>query len=239
MRRYGLGGLTDEVFRLLFFNYYKSVKKEIFMRAEFKEFCEKFPDKVSPRKGRLYQTALWLRKTYWIHILNHLTPGSERWHKYQQRISLLSSTNADMQIRSLFYEKSVSCKGKAYILPGSILCYPYRIQLGYNVFINRNAYITARGPITIGDNVIIGPGVVINSGMHWYQDPNTLIRDQGHKILPIIIENDVWIGAKAVIMPGVFIGKGSVVGAGSIVTTSIPPYSVAVGVPARVIKKRG
>lgn len=76
MRRYGLGGLTDEVFRLLFFNYYKSVKKEIFMRAEFKEFCEKFPDKVSPRKGRLYQTALWLRKTYWIHILNHLTPGA-------------------------------------------------------------------------------------------------------------------------------------------------------------------
>lgn len=209
------------------------------MRAEFKEFQTQFPDHASPKEGLLYRSVLWLRKAYWSHIVKRLTPGSESWHRYQQRISLLSSTNADMAIRSLFYEQSMECKGKAYILPGTIFCYPYRIRLGYNVFINRGGYITARGQISIGDNVIIGPGVVINSGMHQYQDRDTLIRDQGHKILPICIENDVWIGANVVIMPGVKIGEGSVIGAGAIVTSSIPPYSVAVGVPARVIKKRG
>lgn len=209
------------------------------MRREFAEFNELFPDSISPKKGFFYQFRLCLRKVYWRYLTKKVKPGSEKWHEYQQKLSLLSTTNADMEIRSLFYENSVECKGKLYILPGTILCYPYRIKIGYNVFINRGGYITARGPITIGDNVIIGSGVVINSGMHNYQDKEVLIRDQGHRILPINIENDVWIGANAVILPGVTIGKGSVVGAGAVVTTSIPPYSVAVGVPAKVKKKRG
>lgn len=209
------------------------------MRREFAEFNELFPNNISPKKGLIYKFLLYCRKAYWRYVVKSVKPGCEKWHQYQQRISLLSTTNADMEIRSLFYENSVECKGKLYILPGTILCYPYRIKIGYNVFINRGGYITARGPIIIGDNVIIGPGVVINSGMHNYQDKTTLIRNQGHRILPIDIENDVWIGANAVIMPGVTIGKGSVVGAGAVVTTSIPPYSVAVGVPAKVKKMRG
>ena len=125
-----------------------------------------------------------------------------------------------------------------YILPGTIFCYPYKIEIGYNVFINRNVYITVRANITIGDNVLIGLGVIINSGMHRYKNKDRLIRDQGHEIKPIIIGNDVWIGANAVIMPGVFIGDGSVIGADAIVTRSIPPYSVVVGIPARIIKER-
>lgn len=208
------------------------------MRREFEEFYELYSDVISskPKLGyRIYQN---IRKKYWHRVIKRVIPGSEKWHKYQQKLSMLSSTNADMEIRSLFYENSFKCKGKLYILPGTIVCYPYRVTMGYNVFINRNCYITARGPITIDDNVIIGPGVVINSGMHNYQDSEKLIRDQGHKILPIHIEDDVWIGANAVIMPGVTIGKGSVIGAGSIVTKSIPAYSVAVGVPAKIKKNR-
>lgn len=209
------------------------------MRREFEEFNNLFPNNVSPPKGFFYRTILAIRKIFWKYKLHSIKPGSEIWHKYQQKISLLSTTDADMNIRSLFYEYSVECKGKLYILPNTIICYPYRIKLGYNVFINRGGYITARGPITIGDNVIIGPGVIINSGMHNYQSNDVLIRDQGHRILPINIENDVWIGANVVIMPGVTIGEGSIIGAGAIVTSSIPAYSVAVGVPAKVIKKRG
>ena len=120
----------------------------------------------------------------------------------------------------------------------SIICYPYKVSIGYNCFINRNVYITARSEITIGSNVLIGPGVIINSGMHHYKNPNILIRDQGHHIKPITIGNDVWLGANTMIMPGVIIGDGCVIGAGAIVTKSLPPYSVAVGVPAKIIKKR-
>ena len=57
-------------------------------------------------------------------------------------------------------------------------------------------------------------------------------------LAPVIIEDDVWIGARAIILPGVIIGKGSVIGAGAVVAKSIPPYSVAVGNPARVVKTR-
>lgn len=208
------------------------------MRREFAEFNRLYPEDIAPNKGILYNLKLQMRMRIWKTRLSRVRSGSESWHKLQQKVSQLSSTDADMTIRSFFYENSIKCKGKLYILPGTTLCYPYKIEIGYNVFINRNAYITARANITIGDNVLIGPGVIINSGMHRYKDKNKLIRDQGHEIKPIIIGNDVWIGANAVIMPGVFIGDGSVIGAGAIVTRSIPPYSVAVGIPARIIKER-
>ena len=208
------------------------------MRREFAEFNRLYPDDIAPKKGILYNLKLQMRMGIWKTRLSRVRPGSENWHKLQQKVSQLSSTDADMTIRSFFYENSVECKGMLYILPGTILCYPYKIEIGYNVFINRNVYITARANITIGDNVLIGPGVIINSGMHRYKDKTKLIRDQGHEIKPINIGNDVWIGANAVIMPGVFIGDGSVIGAGAIVTRSIPPYAVAVGIPARIIKER-
>ena len=71
-----------------------------------------------------------------------------------------------------------------------------------------------------------------------FSDPEMLIHEQGMIGLGIKIEDDVWIGAGAIILDGVTIGRGSVIGAGAVVTKNIPPYSVAVGVPARVIKKR-
>lgn len=208
------------------------------MRREFAEFNSLYPDDIAPKKGIFYKLKLQVRREIWKTRLSRVRSGSESWHKLQQKVSQLSSTDADMAIRSFFYENSIRCKGKLYILPGTILCYPYKIEMGYNVFINRNVYITARANIIIGDNVLIGPDVIINSGMHRYRDKDKLIRDQGHEIKPITIGNDVWIGAKAVIMPGVVIGDGSVIGAGSIVTRSLPPYSVAVGIPARIIKER-
>lgn len=209
------------------------------MRREFDEFSRLYPNGISPKKGMLYQIILTLRRHIVRRKMERLTPGSERWHELQQKISVLSASEADMAVRNWFFENSVKqCGGKLYVLPYTTISYPYRVTIGYNVFINRGVNITARAEITIGDDVLIGPNVVINSGMHNYRDVNLLIRDQGHKIEPINIGNDVWIGANTVIMPGVSIGAGSVIGAGAVVTRSIPPYSVAVGVPARVIKRR-
>lgn len=94
------------------------------------------------------------------------------------------------------------------------------------------------GPITIGNGVRIAPHVMIVASNHIFADTDTPIHKQGVENAPIVIEDDVWIAGKVMIVAGVRIGRGSVIGAGAVVTKDIPPWSVAVGVPARVIKTR-
>jgi acetyltransferase-like isoleucine patch superfamily enzyme len=93
------------------------------------------------------------------------------------------------------------------------------------------------GPVTIGNQVILAQNIVLSGLNHTYTDVTIPIRLQKVTTAPIIVEDEVWIGANAVITAGVTIGKHSVVAGGSVVTKSIPPYSVAVGNPARVIRK--
>ena len=93
------------------------------------------------------------------------------------------------------------------------------------------------GPVKIGDAVILAQNVAVSGLNHSYEDIHTRIRDQTVSTLPITIEDDCWIGANAVITAGVTIGKHCVIAAGSVVTKDIPPYSIAVGNPARVIKR--
>jgi acetyltransferase-like isoleucine patch superfamily enzyme len=95
------------------------------------------------------------------------------------------------------------------------------------------------GGLSIGRNVLIGPHVCIHTTNHVYSDVETPIKFQGDSPEPVIIEDDVWVGANCVILPGVKLGKGCVVGAGSIVTKSVLPYTVVVGNPAHMIKIRG
>lgn len=94
------------------------------------------------------------------------------------------------------------------------------------------------GLIWIGDGVRIAAHGMMIAGNHRFDDPDRPIRQQGIKAAPIRIEDDVWIGGRVNIMAGVTIGRGSVIGAGSVVTKDIPPGSVAVGIPARVVKRR-
>lgn len=93
------------------------------------------------------------------------------------------------------------------------------------------------GPVTIGNNVMIAQNIVISGLNHGYEDVTVPPSEQKVTCKPIIISDNVWIGANSVITAGVTLGKHCVIGAGSIVTKSIPDYSVAVGNPARVIKK--
>lgn len=95
------------------------------------------------------------------------------------------------------------------------------------------------GEIRIGNYVRIAPQVMMIAGDHIFSDPAKPIHKQGLKLAPIIIEDDVWIAGRVNITAGVTIGKGSVIGGGSVVTRDIPPYSIAVGIPAKVVKKRG
>ena len=119
------------------------------------------------------------------------------------------------------------------------------IQLGENCSVQYNTLMIGygnpgdtEGLIKIGNNVRIAPNVMIISANHVFDNPDIPICEQGMDVKPITIEDDVWVAGRVNIMAGVTIGKGSVIGAGSVVTKDIPPYSVAVGVPAKVIKQR-
>lgn len=93
------------------------------------------------------------------------------------------------------------------------------------------------GPVTIGNNVMLAQNIVVSGLNHGYEDINTSPRLQKETCKPIIISDDVWIGANCVITAGVTLGKHCVIGAGSVVTKDVPDYAIAVGNPARVIKK--
>lgn len=172
-------------------------------------------------------------------LMEHFTLGGPGWHLVQATTSRWSSVSPDWQLRSeLIGNSLVSCGSGLCIFPDVTLHYPRNLTIGRNVFMNRGVVITAPAKVTIGDDVLIGPHVIINSGNHRYVDPGVPIRLQGHKLDPIVIEDDVWIGAHSVILPGVRVGRSSVVGAGAVVTRDVPPDSVVGGVPARIIKHR-
>ena len=114
------------------------------------------------------------------------------------------------------------------------------IFFGDNVSINYDVSINADcgGKISIGDNSLIGPGVIMRASNHNTELLNVPIKDQGHISGEIKVGNNVWIGAHVVILPNTVIGNNSIIGAGSVVAKSIPESVVAVGVPAKIIKKR-
>lgn len=95
---------------------------------------------------------------------------------------------------------------------------------------------TIIGPAHIGNHVNLAQNVTVTGLNHNYQNIEKRIDEQGVSTLPVTIEDDVWIGANAVVLPGVTVGTHSVVAAGSIVSRNIPPYSICAGSPARIIK---
>jgi len=112
------------------------------------------------------------------------------------------------------------------------------LEIEDGVGISKGAVIVALKCIQIKKNTMIGPYCFIADYDHSYQDVNKPIVHQPlMNINPVVIEEGVWIGAHVSICSGVTIGKNSVIGAGSVVTKNIPSYSVAVGVPAKIIKK--
>lgn len=113
--------------------------------------------------------------------------------------------------------------------------YGYNQRLGSNVYFNVNCVLLDVMPISIGNDVLIGPGV------HLYTACHPLSAKQRKTGLefgrPITIEDDVWIGGGAIVCPGVRIGAGAVIGAGSVVTRDVPSGVLAAGNPCRVIRR--
>lgn len=110
------------------------------------------------------------------------------------------------------------------------------ISIGHRSGIGVNCSI--RGPLTIGEDVMMGPDVVILTHTHKISDITIPMRQQGSEIRPVTIGNDVWIGMRSIIMPGVTVGNGVIIGAGAVVTKDVPDYAVVGGVPAKIIRFR-
>lgn len=110
------------------------------------------------------------------------------------------------------------------------------IKIGRDSLIGEYSIIRGQGGVTLGDRVFTSPFTQIIAVNHIFDDPERPFIHQGITAQGIVIEDDCWLGAGAVITDGVRVGKGSVVAAGAVVTKDVPPHSVVAGVPARVIK---
>jgi len=113
------------------------------------------------------------------------------------------------------------------------------IRIGREGLVGEFCVIRGPGGVAIGDRVYLSPGVHIYSSNHVFEDPDTCFIDQGVTAEGVVIEDECWIGARAVIVDGVTVGRRSVVAAGAVVTEDVPPHSLVGGVPARVLRDLG
>ena len=111
-----------------------------------------------------------------------------------------------------------------------------RLEIGNNSHLGQNA--TLGGTISIGNDVLMGPDVVIMAMSHAFDRVDIPVNQQGSTEEKIVIGDDVWIGTRVIILPGVKIGNHTIIAAGSVVTKSCEPYSIIGGVPAKLIRKR-
>jgi acetyltransferase-like isoleucine patch superfamily enzyme len=124
-----------------------------------------------------------------------------------------------------------------------IVTSPGTVSIGDDVSIGRGTWLSAvNARITIGNKVLLAPEVAIICGDHHIGDVGRYMFDVQDKApqddQPVVVEDDVWIGFRAIVLKGVTIGRGSVVGAGSVVTRDVPRYSIVAGAPARVVGVR-
>ena len=136
--------------------------------------------------------------------------------------------------REIIAELIENAGSNFYIEPPFHCDYGYNIVCGDNVYFNVNCVVLDSAAVTIGSNVFFAPNVQLYTATHPLE---ANLRRTQESAFPITIGDDCWIGGNSVICPGITIGNGCVIGAGSVVTKNIPSNSLAVGNPAKVIRK--
>ena len=129
-------------------------------------------------------------------------------------------------------------KSFALIYPGVYFTHTYGIEIGHRFSVNSGTIIDGRGRITIGDDVMIGPHTAIYSSGHDFTQLGRSMTSLDHIMAPVVIKNDVWIGAHVCIPGGITIGRGAVIAAGAVVTKDVEDNMIVAGVPAQIIRKR-
>lgn len=152
-----------------------------------------------------------------LRILRHVY-----WREHQLRQELLRANLA-------------SCGERVYFDPGVVFFSPHRITIGNDSVIAANSVVWGDGGLEIGSQVMISAGCSIVTTTHPVQLDD---RATGRLLTePVVIEDHVWVGTGARVLPGVRIGRGAIVGAGAVVTHDVPPMTTVVGVPARPTAK--
>ncbi|WAL80253.1 acyltransferase [Shewanella sp. DAU305] len=114
---------------------------------------------------------------------------------------------------------------------------PQHVNIGANVYIGKRVSMYGGGGIFIGDNVLIAMDCILLTRNHKFSK-SKLINTQGYTYKKIVIDSDVWLGARVTILPGVVVGQGAIIAAGAVVNKNVAPYSIVAGVPAKVIGNR-
>jgi len=117
--------------------------------------------------------------------------------------------------------------------PGVRVKYPWLLEIGSHTWIGEDCWIDNLAPVRIGSNVCVSQGAYLCTGNHNWSDPSF-----GLIVRPILIQDGAWVGAKAVLCPGVEVDEGAVAAAGSVVTGHLSPYSIYAGNPAVLVKAR-
>jgi acetyltransferase-like isoleucine patch superfamily enzyme len=141
-----------------------------------------------------------------------------------------------IKIRKLFIRKYLgACGINPVFHPNVRITSPDMFTCGDFCAFGEGTFLTAGGGITIGNHVATGPDAKIWSVNHRFEDPDTPWLEQGYEKKPVVIEDDVWIGASTFIKPGVRIGRGAIISAGTVLSKSVPPYAIVAGNPGRVV----
>ena len=166
---------------------------------------------------------------------NLLDPDLEAERRETKALLLLFNRAESPSEQLAFIRKIVGSIGQASIIEPPFHCsYGHNTHLGDHVYLNFNCTILDNAAVRIGSHVMIGPMVQIYTAAHPIEAE---IRNQGWEVArSIVIEDNVWVGGCAILLPGVTIGRNAVVGAGAVVTRNVPPDTVVAGNPARAIR---
>lgn len=164
--------------------------------------------------------------------------------RYASRIRLSHGVYLDQGVYLHACPNGIEIGPNTIIMHGAVLhVYNFRgmpqsgIRIGRDSLIGEYSIIRGQGGVTIGDRVYTSPFTQLLAVNHIFDDPNRPFTEQGITAQGIVVEDDVWLGAGAILTDGVRVGKGAVVAAGAVVTQDVPAHTVVAGVPARVIKQ--
>jgi acetyltransferase-like isoleucine patch superfamily enzyme len=175
---------------------------------------------------RLFDAVNSRRRNVWFRLLGVRLGG----YVWMRRISI------PRQWSDITIERNVSLDDGMVLLCSGVPR-EAKISIGEGTYINRYTMIDAHREIKIGRNCMIGPHCYITDANHG-KGAGVLVKHQSMEMRPVIIEDDVWLGAGVIVLPGVRLGRACVIGAGAVVTTDVPPEAVYAGVPAARIGSR-